>query len=427
MKKYFLFFTIFSLSLISCRIVKLGQFYLSENHQQPKSFNQAINFKVGDTYKFLPENEKIAQVIGQISYTPYARKNKKSKSYPLDEYLDKQTKTTAFLVIRNDSILFEQYYENYEDTSLLPSFSVAKSFTSALVGIAIQEQFIKSESDLVIDYLPELATEHPNWRQLTILHLLNMRSGIAFNEDNYINPYSGIANLYMAKNVLNFIKKANFKYQPGTRKYYSSLDTEILGLIVERATGKSLAVYLEEKIWLPCGMESPAKWSMDSEKHQHTKAFCCIQATARDYAKFGKLFLDKGKCGQHQVINETWIKKSTLPDFNNNCYQYQWRSAIKGVKGKLGKNGDSQIDYYSDSLAASQNIENEFFEGVARHRTDSTKWLIKKCGPEFYALGIFGQEIYVNPTQNLIFVRLGKKWDTSNRNIFRLITQKITQ
>jgi len=413
------------LLLIGCRVTKLGQFYFSENHLKPKFPDNEIAFDENNIFSFAKGNEKTANAISQLKYKPHPYKNKKGMTYPLDEYLDTQTKTTAFLVIRNDTILFEKYYGGFDEQSLLPSFSVAKSFTSALVGIAIQEQFIKSEHDLVVDYLPELAEEHPYWKQLTIVQLLNMRSGIDFNENNYINPYSGIASLYIAKDIMKFVKKAKFSHLPGQRNYYSSLDTEILGLIVERATKKSLAQYLEEKIWIPCGMESPAKWSMDSEQHQHTKAFCCLHMAARDYARFGRLYLNKGKHGSQQIINEDWMNQSILPNFDNNCYQLQWRSDVNGTKGSVNENGDYEIQFYPDSLSALAAIEHAPFEGVARHQTDSTKWLIKKCGPEFYALGIFGQEIFVNPEQQLIFVRLGEKWDTPSRTLFQLITDAL--
>lgn len=413
------------LLMISCRVTKLGQFYFSENHLKPKYPDNEIVIDENNVFSFAKGNEKDWKTIEQLKYQPNAYKDPNSKIYNLDEYLDTKTKTTAFLVIRNDSILFENYYEGYDAQSILPSFSVAKSFTSALVGIAIQEQLIKSEHDLVIDYLPELKNEHPYWQQLTILHLLNMRSGIDFNENSYVNPYSGISSLYITKDVMKFVKKAKFNHLPGQAHYYSSLDTEILGLVLEKATNKSLAKYLEEKIWMPCGMESPAKWSIDSKKHQHTKAFCCLQMVARDYAKFGRLYLNKGKYGSQQIINEDWVNKSTLPNFDNNCYQLQWYSDVKGTKGQFDDNGNYEIQFYPDSLSALADIQNSTYEGVAKHRTDASKWLIKRCGPEFFALGIFGQEIFVNPDKQLIFVRLGKKWDTSNRNIFHLITKAL--
>jgi len=265
---------LFLLPLLSgCRLVKLGQFYLSENHQKPKYPSRIVSNDPAQIFTFKKGEANVQKQISDIIYTPGG---KKGKPTPLNTYLDRDTKTTAFLVIRRDTILFEKYYDKFDENSLLPSFSVAKSFTSALMGIAIQEGYIQSEEDLVITYLPELKDIHPYWKLMTIRHLLNMQSGIDFNEESYVNPYSSIANLYMAKDILKLVKKAKFKYQPGRKHYYSSLDSNILGLLIERATNTNLAEYLTTKIWQPCGMESGGFWSMDSNKSQNTKAYCCL-------------------------------------------------------------------------------------------------------------------------------------------------------
>ena len=416
-KKLLLLFLLFSL-LSACRLTKLGLFYFSENHQKPKFPSKIVAHSPEQTFTFSKGNHQFESLIANIKYTPYSKKN---KEYLLDQYLNKETKTTAFLVIRNDTILFERYYDKFNENSLLPSFSVAKSFTSALMGIAIQEGSIQSENDYVIQYLPALKDAHPYWQQLTIRHLLNMQSGIDFNEENYINPYSGISNLYITKDILKMVKKAKFKYLPGKKHYYSSFDTSILGLIIEKATNKSLADYLSDKIWQPCGMESSGTWSMDSDKAQNTKAYCCLNITARDYAKFGRLFLNQGNWNGQQIINEAWVKKSIQPDYSNDCYQYQWYSQYKGAVGKITPDGQFETTYFSDSLTAAAIVKDSLHQGVSPSYRYKGKWHISKCGPEFFALGIFGQEIYVNPDKNMIMVRLGEKWDTSNSNIFRLI------
>lgn len=409
-----------------CKPIKLGRFYLSENHQKPKQAYHQIRSNPDTSFQFHSSRGDYQQFIENIEFHPPSYKNKKGDTYRLVDYLHHQTKTTAFLVIRRDTILFEKYFEGYDEYSLLPSFSVAKSFTSSLIGIAIQEGKIHSESDLVITYLPELEDIHPYWSLMTIEHLLNMRSGISFNEENYVNPYSGVAQLYMSKDVRKVLQRVKFQAKPGQTHYYSSLDTEILGLVLERVIGKPLPEYLQEKIWHPCGMESQANWAIDSRKANHTKAFCCINAIARDYAKFGRLYLHKGNWNGQQLINTPWIEKSILPNFDNNCYQYQWYSQQRGMKSSKNEAGKYQILTFSDSLAASKHITHNTYESVRRHRTDKEKWVIQQCGPGFYALGIFGQEIYLIPDKEMIFIRLGKKWDTPSQRIFSVIQHKLT-
>ena len=422
MNKQLALFTVLILLISSCRLAKFGQFYLSKNHQKPSYPHQAITHNPNQVFTFASVNQQTQALIGNLPYTP-----KKGAGTTLDEYLNKETKTTAFLVIRRDTLLFEKYYDGFSDTSLLPSFSVAKSFTSALMGITIQEKHIQSVQDLVIDYLPELKAAHPYWSEMTVEHLLNMRSGIQFNEDSYVNPYSSIANLYMTKDIFKQAQKAKFAHHPGTTHYYSSLDTSILGLLIERATNKSLAQYLTEKIWQPCGMESSGEWDMDSQKAHHTKAYCCLNITARDYAKFGRLFLKKGNWEGKQIINEAWVNQSITPNFNNGCYQYQWYSALNGYEAKKISDTQYELYHYPDSLAAVKAITNPIHQGAVLHWEDKNKWVIKKCGPAFSAIGIFGQEIYVNPETEIIAVRLGQKWDMSNDRVFRMIERVLEE
>lgn len=410
MKKLLLLTLICSL-LGACRVAKFGIFYLSKNHQKPKFDQQIIQHNPDKVFQFKSLNSDYAQQIGQYEF----------QRMPLDQFLDEETRTTAFLVVRNDSILYERYFEEADQNAQLPSFSVAKSFTSALVGIALQEGYIKNVNDPVTDYIEEVRALDSRWQQLTIEHLLNMRSGIDFNEDSYVNPYSSIADLYMKKNVVKYIQKAKFKYAPGERKYYSSLDTQILGLIVQRSTGKSLAAYMEEKIWQPLGMESDARWFVDDDKYGITKAFCCLHVTARDYAKFGRLFLNNGNWEGQQIIDEDWVARSVQPDFDNNCYQYQWYSGGKGYEYEQAESGGRKARVFQDSLSATKAIENPDYQQARPSVRQKGKWVIRNCGPQFYALGIFGQEVYMNPENNMIFVRLGDRWDTPTRSIIQRI------
>ncbi|MEM9847642.1 MAG: serine hydrolase [Bacteroidota bacterium] len=423
MKKIMIFALLLT-SMSACRITKYARFYLSENHQKPKFDEQIIRHDANKVFKFEQGEPALDDLIANIEWrVPDKKRNKYPAKLPLDQYLEELTETTAFLVIRNDSILYERYFNGFDENSQLPSFSVAKSFTSALVGIAVEEGLIESVQDPITKYVEEVRGLAPEWEKLTVEHLLNMRSGIDFNENTYTNPFSTIADLYLKKDVIKVIRKMKFKHQPGERKYYSSLDTQLLGLIVQRATGKTLAAYMEAKIWQLIGMESDARWFVDSEKNGNTKAFCCLHPIARDYAKFGRLYLKGGNWENEQIVPAAWVERSVQPDMDNNCYQYQWYSGNRNVNKAQDENGKWQTKMYADSMTAVQAIENPDYQTARPSVRQSGKWYIQNCGPTFYALGIFGQEVQVFPEENLIFVRLGERWDTPTRSIIGRIRQ----
>jgi CubicO group peptidase (beta-lactamase class C family) len=268
------------------------------------------------------------------------------------------SKTLALLIIRNDSILLEHYLDNYNKNKVVPSFSVAKSFVSALVGIAVDDGLIHSVKDRITKYIPELPEK--NYGKISIEDLLDMRSGLNYNE-NYINPFGHVAKSYYGLNLKKYSAELKLKNEPGSKFEYISVNTQLLGWLVQNACKKSISHYLEEKIWKPLGMEYAASWSIDSKKFKLVKAFCCLNACARDYAKFGRLYLKRGNWNGRQIISEKWIDASL--DFDKtNFYSYQWWR-----KPRNPQEGD------------------------------------------FFARGILGQFIYVNPTKNLIIVRLGEK------------------
>ena len=418
----FIIILILLVSLQSCRLTKLGRFYLSENHQKPAfPYNQVSNNQ--STVFTFHQNPTTQKKIEAMEFSARVKKGKFER-VSLGKYLDEQTKTTAFLVLRNDTILYEQYFEGFDRESLLPSFSIAKSFVSSLVGIAIQEGYIKSIEDPITDYLGELKALHPYWSQLKIKHLLNMQSGITFDEENYTNPFSDIADLYMAKDIWKIVKRSEFGSKPGETHYYSSLDTEILGLVLERAVNKPLSSFLEEKIWQPLGMESNATWNVDHKDRRNPKAYCCLNVIARDYAKFGRLYLNDGNWNGKQIVSEHWVNSSTHPNFSNNCYQYQWYSGQKSFLLDSLDQSKWKLRKFPDSLSATKEITRPTFQHVMKYKKDGS-WIVKKCGPAFFALGVFGQEIYINPDHDLIFVRLGKKWDMNNETAFTKITEML--
>lgn len=277
----------------------------------------------------------------------------------IDDYLE-VNKTVAFLVIRNDTIQYENYYHKYDKESIVASFSMAKSVTSMLIGCALEDGLIASVDDPIIQYIPELKDN--GLEKVTIRHLLLMTSGIDFNE-SYANPFGDAASFYYGTNLRKVLYKMKLKREPGKQFEYISGNTQLLGLILNNVLkDKTITEYLNEKIWQPVGMEYDASWSIDHKGEDGLeKTFCCLNARARDFAKLGRLYLNNGRWDGKQVVPESWVKESTqlsTVDGSAWYYQYQW-------------------------------------------------WIPDKDG-SFMAEGILGQFIYINPNKNLIVVRLGK-------------------
>lgn len=325
-------------------------------------------------------------------------------AFTLDYFL-KKTATTAFIVIRNDSILFEKYYRGYDKCKISTIFSVSKSITSLLVGIAIDEGYIAGVQDPITRYVPVLKGRDPKFERLTIEHLLNMRSGLKFKE-SYAKPFSGMARHYYGLNQLGKIKKLKFEIEPGARFQYQSVSTALLGIAVENAAGVPLAGYLEKKIWIPLGMENGATWSLDDKRHRVAKAYGGLNTTVIDLAKIGRLYLHKGNWNGQQIVSEAWVKKSVTPNAQNNGYQYQWRFIAHDLK-----------EEYPDSLSALEawnnprNIYSTCTFRIWQEVSNEHSWHIRIFYPYYYAYGFDGQVLAVCPEKNLILVRLGEGED----------------
>lgn len=283
----------------------------------------------------------------------------KGKRQHIDAFMQKHN-TVAFLVIRNDSLLHEKYYNHYDRESIVASFSMAKSFTSALIGAAINDGYIASINEPVTQYIPELKGK--GFEAVTIEHLLKMTSGLKFKE-SYWSPFGKAATYYYGENLRQQIGRLKLKRKPGTKFDYVSGNTQLLGLVLERALkDKSVTQYLQETLWTPLGMEYDASWSIDKAEAGLEKTFCCLNVRARDFAKFGRLYLNKGNWNGTQVLPKEYVEASVRLDTTGGSapyYQYQW-------------------------------------------------WLPEPGTGSFCAIGILGQYIYVDPQQNLIIVRLGK-------------------
>lgn len=221
------------------------------------------------------------------------------------------TGTTAFLVVHGDRLVFEGYFNGADRESIQTSFSVAKSFVSALVGIAIAEGTIGSVDDPITRYLPELRERDPGFDRITIRHLLSMSSGLRYDEGGL--PWRADDTLtYYAPDLRALaLEGTDIEGEPGQRFAYNNYHPLLLGLILERTTGRPVASYLEEKLWRPLGAEADGSWSLDSEASGFEKMESGINARAIDFAKFGTLFLHGGEWRGQQVVPRSWVEALT--------------------------------------------------------------------------------------------------------------------
>lgn len=280
----------------------------------------------------------------------------------LDQLLS-SLKTVGLVVIKNDSLLYERYWDGYSDSSYSNSFSVAKSITSLLIGVAIREGKIPSIDEPVSNYLPEF--REGRGAKLLIRHLLTMSSGSDWDE-SYANPLSVTTESYYGSDLYKTATGVKIVREPGTYHSYKSGDTELLGLILTKATGKSVSQYASDVLWKPLGAEHPAKWSLD-KKGGNEKSFCCFNTNARDFARIGQLMLDSGRWRGQAIIDSAFYRQSITA-----C----------GIPDE----GETPCDYYGYQW-----------------------WIYPNVPGVFYARGILGQYIIVIPSKDIVIVRLGHK------------------
>ena len=288
-----------------------------------------------------------------------------SSNGSLERYLQ-ASGTTAFLVVHDDKLLYERYFNGYDQRSVNTSFSMAKSFASSLVGIAIDEGHIKSVEEPITNYLPELLKKDKRFKSITIRNLLTMSSGIKYEEGATL-PWSEQADdtkTYYSTDLRELALNSQIEGKAGQYFEYNNYNPLLVGIILERATGMHVARYLQQKLWKPMGMEANGSWSLDSKKDGFEKMESGVNARARDFARFGMLFAKEGKWRGKQLISRGWVEESTRPDTSmdpSQDYQYFW-----WVNTPNGKN-------------------------------------------HFSAQGNYGQYIYVAPEKDLVIVRLGKE------------------
>ena len=231
-------------------------------------------------------------------------------------------KTKSFLVIKNDSILFEKYYDGHSKNSLSNSFSVAKSIVTSMMGRAIMEGKIKGLDQPVSDYFEQYKSGLAS--EITVGDLAAMSSGMDWSE-KYYSVINITSESYFTDDLRSVILRQKIIDKPGQSFRYSSGDTQLLGMVIEKATGLSLTEYLTEKFWKPMGAENTALWQLDSDEYGMEKAYCCIASTARDFARFGKLYINKGMWGDQVILDSSFVELATKPVFEKSPYYgYGW-------------------------------------------------------------------------------------------------------
>jgi CubicO group peptidase (beta-lactamase class C family) len=273
----------------------------------------------------------------------------------------------AYVIIKNDSIWFENYYDGFDENSKTNSFSMAKSYVSGLMGKAIEEGYIKSLDQPVSDFFPEFSEGLA--AKMTVGDLSSMASGTNWDE-KYYSPLSITTRAYFDDDLEKVILGLKVVNEPGQAYKYSSGDTQLLAMVIEKATGKKLYDYLTESFWKPLGSENPALWQVDSEAHDLVKAYCCIASNAKDFARFGKLYKDHGKWRGEQLLDSAFVARSITPRF-------------------------AESPQYGYGF-----------------------WMQKRDGKSFFMMrGHLGQYVIVEPEDNIIIVRLGhqKSPDAANQ------------
>lgn len=288
------------------------------------------------------------------------------KAMKMNDFLT-LTSTTALIVVKDNAITFEQYYQGTEEFDQRISWSMAKSFLSAIFGVAVEEGFIKDLNAPVTDYVPELIGS--GYDGVSIKNVLQMSSGVYFNEDygdfnSDINRFGRV--MALGGSFDDFAASLTSEREQGTYMHYVSLDTHVIGMVLRAATGRSIEDYFNEKLWSKLGTERDAIYLTDSTGQPMVLGG--LNLITRDYARMGKLYRDKGVLNGQQVIPAQWIEDSITPD------------APHLMPGKR------------DSSASKMGYGYQW-------------WIPDNPKQEFMALGIYGQHIYVNREHNIVIVK----------------------
>lgn len=314
-------------------------------------------------------------------------------TFTYEDYME-QVNTTGLLIIHRDTIVYESYANGLEPSTTHISWSVAKSFVSALVGIAFEEGLINSVEDPITDYLPELANS--GYDQVRIVDILQMSTGIAFNEDyrDFNSDINRFGRYFaLGKPLDDYVTTMKRERAPGTYNHYVSINTQVLGMLVSRVAGMNLCDYLQKKIWDPIGMEYDAQWIIDEEGTEF--AVGGLNVTLRDYARFGLLYMHEGSWDSTEIVPADWVAASINTD-----------------KPHLepGPNPNSGSDY-----------------GYGYQW-----WIPDATSGDFFAAGIYNQYIYISPAKDLVITKLTanhlfKEKDDRSKDIHVALLQRIAE
>ncbi|GET20336.1 serine hydrolase domain-containing protein [Prolixibacter denitrificans] len=391
MKKAIKIILLTPLVLILAALIVLSIMY------SPTYMYRLITMNVADVYDY--KNFENRKIEGSQDTFHFAKKLdedyveslfndrvKNSGFKTFDEWAQK-SQTTALIFIRKDTILYEKYFNGFSRDSYFHSQSMAKSFISFLIGAAIDDGLISSVDDPMTKYIPELKERDPRFEKITIKNLLEMRSGLNYFEGYFPGthihlPWHDEAVGYYHPNVRKLLlKKIDIAREPGKSFQYCNYNTSYLGLIIERATHKTVSAYLQEKLWSRI-MEYDALFSIDSKKSGFEYMPSRLIARAIDYARFGRLFLHDGNWNGQQIISKDWVVSSTREN----------KSIPRDIYPDwLGKG--CKHTYYSYQWWGNTNCDSTF---------------------HFFANGNLGQNIYVIPDKNIIIVHCGNSLEYYN-------------
>ena len=306
-------------------------------------------------------NAKISKGGEVFEFPKHPNYNKQKIPNDLRQYIE-DLDTRALLVIKNDTLVYEEYWGDHDEITLSNSFSIAKTVVAILVGIAADEGYIESIDDPVYKYLPEFKNGPRDI--ITIRHLLQMASGLDWTQSG-VNPFSDDAESYYGWDLDKLAMRQKRISEPGVMFKYQGGNSILLSMIVERVTGKSISQYAEEKIWTKLGMASDAYWSLDKKNGQE-KSFCCIYAQATDFAKIGRMILNQGEYNGEQIIPR----------------------------------------WYYHQMVKKNDLTTE--DGVPNYRYGLHIWTYRGNEDEvIYCRGILGQYIITIPDRDLMIIRLG--------------------
>lgn len=394
--KFLLFTVIAILITVNLFIVLSGRFYIYKGIA-----NTYLVGKMGpgiyDLDVFPYSTLKAAKDKSIVTYSSNFNTFKLSKK---DRKYIEDLETTAFLVYKGNTLVYEEYWGEHTEKTVSNTFSTAKTVVSMLIGIATDEGDIKSLDDPVWHYLKEFKAKGRD--KITVRDLLTMSSGLDWSESAK-NPLSDNAESYYGEDLKRLVMGQDVISKPGKIFKYQSGNSQLLAFILENATGKDFSKYAEEKLWSKLGMEHDAYWSLDKINGDE-KAFCCLYSVARDYGRIGQLFVNKGKCGDEQIIPEWYFKEmNTLAKLSTEDGVPNYRY---GLHAWYYNEGDNVVNYcrgVSGQYIISRPKEDLLIVRLGKKRTPDVKFADYKANPKNISKYKIG-----HPSDLFEYLRIGK-------------------